>query len=313
MKEMWSIKYRPKKIADCILSTELEDVFSGMVEKKTFCNMILSGTSGVGKTTVAMALCDELGLEYMKINASKDGDIDTLRTHIQQFASTVSMMGSDIKVVILDEGDAITRTTQTALRSFMEDFAGNCRFIITCNFINKIIDPLQSRCHVINFTSPVKERPALAQKFMTSIMSILEDEGVEYDKKVIAEVILENFPDFRKALNELQKYSTRFNKIDTGILASVVNSADVKTLVSHLKKKEFTEMRKWVAINSVDADPEKLIRDLYDGVYEYLKKDSIPSAIIILADCQYKLSMVADPEIQLVASLAELMLECGFV
>lgn len=312
MKDIWSIKYRPNKIADCILPPALEDVFTGVVESGTLQNMILAGDAGVGKTTVAKALCDELGLDSMFINASKDGDIDTLRTKIQQFASTVSMMGNG-KVVILDEADHLTRATQPALRSFMEEFADNCRFILTANFLNKIIDPLQSRCHVITFQSQSKDKPMLAQKFMGSVCNILDTEGVEYDKKVVAEVIMKNFPDFRRTLNELQSYSIKNNKIDSGVLSRVVDAADVKVLIGYLKNQEFTEMRKWVGVHAADIEPQTLIRNLYDGMYNYLKKDYIPKAVLILAECQYRMGMCADSEIQLVASMTELMLECEYV
>lgn len=313
MKDIWSIdKYRPRKVDDCILPPALEEIFTGVVESGTLQNMIFAGEPGVGKTTVAKALCDELGMDCMFINASKDGDIDTLRTKIQQFASTVSMTGNG-KCVILDEADCLTRATQPALRSFIEEFSSNCRFIMTANELNKIIDPLQSRCHVVIFQSPSKDKPAIAQKFMNRVCEILELEKVEYDKKVIAEVITKNFPDFRRTLNELQSYSNKNNKVDSGILSRMVDVGDVKILVSYLKKQEFTEMRKWVGIHAADMNPTLLIRNLYDGMYEYLKKDSIPKAVLILAECQYRLSMVADPEIQLVASFTELMLECDFV
>lgn len=308
MKDIWSIKYRPQKIEECVLPPALSEVFSGIVESDSLPNMIFHGTAGVGKTTVAKALCKEMALDYMFINASKDGDIDTLRTKIQQFASTVSMLGG-YKVVVLDEADHLTRATQPALRSFIEEFAGNCRFILTCNFINKIIDPLQSRCHVVNFQTKSGDRPILAQKFMGAVECILEDQKVEYDKKVLAEVITKNFPDFRRTLNELQSYSIKNNRIDTGILTRVVGEADVKALVSHLKKQEFTEMRRWVGIHAVDTDPAILIRDLYDGIYTFAKKDSIPRAILILAECQYRLASVTDSEIQLVASFTEMMME----
>lgn len=310
--KIWSVEYRPKTIDECILPEALKSVFSGIVEKKSIPNMILHGNAGVGKTTVAKAICAELGLDYMFINASKDGDIDTLRTKIQQFASTVSMMSDNVKVVILDECDHLSRATQPALRSFIEEFADNCRFIMTCNFINKVIDPLQSRCHVINFQAKSSDKPKLAMQFMKSVKNILDSESVEYDDKVVAEVITKHFPDFRKTLNELQTYSIKNSKIDSGILSKMVESADVSVLVSCLKNKEFTKMRKWVAIHIVDSDANVLIRELYDRLYAIMKKNSIPQAILILAECQYRLGFVVDPEIQLVASLAEMMGTCEF-
>lgn len=311
MNNVWSISHRPKTVKDCILPKGLEDIFSGIVDSKMIPNMIFHGDSGVGKTTVARAICNELDADYMFVNASKDGDIDTIRTKIQKFASTVSMSDSECaKVVILDECDGLTRASQPALRAFIEEFAKNCRFIMTCNFINKIIDPLQSRCHVINFKTPAAERPKLAEKFMNSVISILDEEGVTYDKKVVANIITKHYPDFRRVLNDLQAYSIRHKKIDTGILTKVVGSADVKTLVKHLKEKEFTKMRKWIALHVVDTDPQSLIRDIYDGLYDTMQKKSIPKAVMILAECQYRLSFVADPEIQLVSAFTELITEC---
>ena len=308
---IWSTSYRPDTIAKCILPPDLKKTFSGIVATGEIPNMILHGTSGVGKTTVARALCRELGIDYMFINASKDGDIDTLRTKIQEFASTVSLV-SDIKVVILDEADYLTRATQPALRSFIEGFSNNCRFILTCNFFDKIIDPLQSRCNVISFRSSSKDRPDLAKQFMDSVKEILDSHKIPYDEKVLASVIIDKFPDFRRALNRLQDYANSSGKIDSGILSRVLDSAGVDVLIKYLKDKEFTKMRSWVGVHVSDNEPTKLIRVLYDDLYKTLKKDDIPRAILILAECQFRLAQVADPEIQLVASFTELMLECRF-
>jgi DNA polymerase III delta prime subunit len=280
-----------------------------MVDTGEVHNLLLSGSAGTGKTTIAKALCDELGCDFLLINCSEDGNIDTLRTKIRNFASTVSLGGGK-KVVILDEFDySNAQSTQPALRGFIEEFAANCRFILTCNFKNRIIEPLHSRCTTVEFSIPQKEKPRLAKEFMDRVKGILQDEGVKYDEKVVAELIMRYFPDFRKVLNELQRYSVG-GEIDVGILQSV-GEIRVKELVGFMREKNFNEVRKWV-VQNLDNDQSRIFRQVYDNLYTYFKPQSIPQAVLILSDYQYKAAFVADSEINLTACLVHLMMECEF-
>ena len=305
---LWVEKYRPKKITDCILPESIKKTFTEFVGQKEIPNLLLAGGSGVGKTTVARALCEELHSDYIIINGSEESGIDVLRTKIKQFASTVSLQGGT-KVVILDEADYLNpQSTQPALRGFIEEFHKNCRFIFTCNFKNRIIEPLHSRCSVIEFKINGNKNQ-LAHEFMGRAESILKEEKIGFDDKVIAELIMRHFPDWRRVLNELQRYSVS-GVIDSGIL---VNLAEVNLteLMSFLKKKEFGKVRKWV-VNNIDNDPVKVFRKVYEKLYDYMKPESIPSAVILLGEYQYKSAFVADQEINLLACLTEIMGECRF-
>jgi DNA polymerase III delta prime subunit len=306
---LWVEKYRPKVIADCILPSAMKKTFTDMVESGEVQNLLLSGGAGCGKTTVARALCSELDADYIIVNCSEDGNIDTLRTRIRNFASTVSMSGNK-KVVILDEFDySNAQSTQPALRGFMEEFSANCRFVLTCNFKNRIIEPLHSRCTCINFQIPTKERPGLAKQMLQRVKGILDAEGVAYDDKVLVELIMKHFPDFRRILNELQRYSVS-GKIDVGILTQL-GEIKIKELISALKQKDFTSVRKWVVENS-DADSASLFRKIYESMYECFAPSSIPKLVLILAEYQYKAAFVADAEINMTACLTEIMMECEF-
>ena len=305
---LWVEKYRPQKITDCILPESIKKTFIEFVVQKEIPNLLLAGGSGVGKTTVARALCEELHSDYIIINGSEESGIDVLRTKIKQFASTVSLQGGT-KVVILDEADYLNpQSTQPALRGFIEEFHKNCRFIFTCNFKNRIIEPLHSRCSVIEFKINGNKNQ-LAHEFMGRAESILKEEQIGFDDKVIAELIMKHFPDWRRVLNELQRYSVS-GTIDSGIL---VNLAEVNLteLMSFLKKKEFGKVRKW-GVDNIDNDPVKVFRKVYEKLYEYMKPESIPNAVIILGDYQYKSAFVADQEINLLACLTEIMSECRF-
>jgi len=306
---LWVEKYRPKVIADCILPSAMKKTFTDMVESGEVQNLLLSGGAGCGKTTVARSLCNELDSDCIIVNCSEDGNIDTLRTRIRNFASTVSMSGNK-KVVILDEFDySNAQSTQPALRGFMEEFSANCRFILTCNFKNRIIEPLQSRCTCINFQIPTKERPTLAKQMLQRVKGILDAEGVAYDDKVLVELIMKHFPDFRRILNELQRYSVS-GKIDVGILIQL-GEIKIKELISALKDKDFTSVRKWVVENS-DADSASLFRKIYESMYDCFAPSSIPKLVLILAEYQYKAAFVADAEINMTACLTEIMMECEF-
>lgn len=301
---LWVEKYRPSKIQDTILPDNLKDTFTKIVETGEIPNMMFSGTAGTGKTTVARALCDELDLDYIIINGSEEGNIDTLRGKIRNFASTVSLSGG-YKVVILDEADYLNaQSTQPALRGFIEEFSKNCRFILTCNFKNKVIEPLHSRCSVYDFNFNKTTMAKLCGTFMQRLMFILKQESVEYDSKVLAEVIMKHTPDWRRVINECQRYSVS-GKIDTGILVNL-NEASIKDLMNSLKGKNFKGMREWV-VNNVDSDPASLFRKVYDNMYEYVEPSSIPQLVLILADYQYKNSFVADHELNLVACMTEIM------
>jgi DNA polymerase III delta prime subunit len=301
---LWVEKYRPRKVEECVLSQDLKKIFQNVLDKGELQNMMFTGTAGTGKTTVARALCNELDLDYIIINGSEESGIDTLRNKIKQFASSVSLSGG-LKVVILDEADYLNpQSTQPALRGFIEEFSANCRFILTCNFKNRIIEPLHSRTSVIEFAMPKKEKEALAGQFMQRVQQILAVESINSEPAVIAELIMKYFPDFRRTLNELQRYSN-FGKIDSGILVNA-NDIALDTLMSALKIKDFRKMRQWVADN-IDIEPASMFRKVYDNMNEYVEPQSIPQLVLILADYQYKNSFVADHELNMVACLTEVM------
>ena len=309
---LWVEKYRPRKIEDCILSQDIKETFSQFLSQKEIPNLLLSGTAGTGKTTVARALCEELGADYIIINGSDEGrQIDTLRHKIKNFASTVSLTEqSNHKVVIIDEADYMNAdSVQPALRNFIETFYNNCRFIFTCNYKNKIIPALHSRCTVIDFTIKNGQKVKTAKSFMERMSFLLKEEHIEFDKKVLAELIQKYYPDFRRTINELQRYSVR-GKIDSGILFSL-SEANNKELVKTLKAKKFNDMRKWV-VNNIDKEPASLFRGIYDILYEALDSKSVPQAILIIAGYQYKAAFVADQEINMVACLTEIMASCKF-
>ena len=308
---VWVEKYRPQTIEDCILPQNVKKTFQDFLDKGEVPNLLLAGPPGCGKTTVAKALCNELGVDVYVINGSDEGRfLDTVRNNAKNFASTVSL-SSDAKhkVIIIDEADNTTPDVQLCLRAFTEEFVKNCRFIFTCNYKNKIIQPLHSRCAVVEFSIKSKDRPQLAANFFQRIKDILDQESVKYDPKVIVELINKYFPDWRRVLNELQRYSVG-GKIDAGILAAF---SEVKTndLVKHLKEKNFPEVRKWV-VNNLDNDPSVLIRGVYDACYSTLENASIPAAVLIIAKYQYQMAFVADQEVNLMAMMTELMVECEF-
>jgi DNA polymerase III delta prime subunit len=306
---LWVEEYRPKTIDDCILPQSLKTLFTSFVQKGELSNLLLSGTPGIGKTTVAKALCEQLNCDWIMINGSEEGGIDVLRNKIKNFASTVSLSGGK-KVVILDEADYLNpQSTQPALRGFVEEFHKNCRFILTCNFKNRIIEPLHSRFSNIEFKVNPKDKPKLASRLFERAVFILKEQNINYEDKVLVELIKKHFPDFRKLINELQRYSVS-GTIDAGILVNV-SDENLKTLISHLKNKEFSDMRKWV-VNNLDNDPVKIFRKIYDTLYTNLEPSTIPHAVLIIADYQYKSAFVADQEINLVACLTELMSQVKF-
>ena len=301
---LWVEKYRPSTLQDIILPSQLKKDFELIVKQRELQNMLLTGTAGTGKTTVAKALCKMLNLDYIIINGSEESGIDTLRNKIKQFASSVSLEGG-YKVVILDEADYLNpQSTQPALRGFIEEFSANCRFILTCNFKNRIIEPLHSRCSVVEFAIPKGQKQIMAAKMMERLGHILTNEGVSYEEPVLAELIMKYFPDFRRTINELQRYGVS-GKIDSGILINV-NDVSVGNLMNHLKVKDFRKMRQWVADN-IDIEPAAMFRKIYDSSTEYIDPQSIPQLILILADYQYKDSFVADHELNMVACLTEIM------
>ena len=309
---LWVEKYRPKTISDCILTDELKNTFSEFLNKKEIPNLLLSGTAGTGKTTVARALCEELGCDYIMINGSDEGrHIDTLRTQIKNFASTISLTEtSNHKVVIIDEADYMNPdSVQPALRNFIETFYKNCRFIFTCNFKNKIIPALHSRCTVIDFRISNGQKVTTAIALLDRLMDLLKEEGISADKKVVAELIQRHYPDFRRTINELQRYSVR-GKIDSGILVSI-SEINNKELIKMLKEKRFGDMRKWV-VQNLDKDPSSLFSNVYEVLYKHLDPKSVPQAVLTIADYQYKSAFVADQEINLVACLTEIMAQCKF-
>ena len=308
---LWVEKYRPKAISDCILPELSKKTFQDFLNAGEISNLLLCGTAGIGKTTVARALCEELKTDYIIINGSDEGRfLDTVRNKVKNFASTVSLSSdSNHKVIIVDEADNTSSDVQLALRANIEAFHGNCRFIFTCNFKNKIIEPLHSRCSVIDFSIPGKEKPELAKQFFDRLRFILEKEGIKYDSKVLQQLILKFFPDWRRTLNECQRYSVG-GEIDSGILS---NLSDIKftELSQAMKNKEFTVVKKWVC-NNLDNEPSHIFRSVYDNLYNYLDYRTIPQAVLIVARYQYQSAFVADQEINLLAALTEIMVECEF-
>lgn len=307
---LWVEKYRPQKIDDCILPESMKNNFKQYLEQGELPTFLFSGTAGVGKTTVAKALCEEVGADWIMINGSDEGrQIDVLRNKIKNFASTVSLTDAK-KVVIIDEADYMNAdSVQPALRSFIEEFSNNCRFIFTCNFKHRIIEPLRSRCANIEFKVDSKEKQVIAAQFFKRVTQILKNENVEFEPKVVAELITQHFPDYRRILNELQRYSVS-GKIDSGMLVNLT-AESYKDLVKVLKERNFTEVRKWVAKNS-DADTPVLFRELYDNASEYMEASTIPNLILVLADYQYKAAFVADQELNIMAAMTEIMVQCKF-
>jgi DNA polymerase III delta prime subunit len=308
---LWVEKYRPQVIEDCILPDDTKKTFKEFVEKGEIPNLLLAGPPGIGKTTIAKALCKELGADYYVINGSDEGRfLDTVRNQAKNFASTVSLQGTDRhKVIIIDEADNTGNDVQLLLRANIEAFYSNCRFIFTCNYKNKIIEPLHSRCAVVDFTLKGKQKTELAGSFFKRLQNILDAESIEYDKKVVAELINKHFPDFRRVLNECQRYSTS-GKIDAGVLASF-SDVSVNDLIKYLKEKNFTEVRKWV-VSNLDNDASMILRRVYDSLYDTLVPASIPAAVLVIAKYQYQIAFVADQEINLLAALTEIMCEVEF-
>ena len=306
---LWVEKYRPQKIDDCVLPESLKETFKQYVSQGELPHFLLSGTAGVGKTTIAKALCNEIGAEYIMINGSEESGIDTLRVKIKGFASTVSLTDSP-KIIIIDEADYLqANSTQPALRSFIEEFSANCRFIFTCNFKNRILEAIHSRCACIDFKIDAKDKQVLLGQFFKRATQILKQENVEFDQKVVAELITKHFPDYRRVLNELQRYSVS-GKIDSGILVNM-SQESFKDLIKLMKEKDFTNVRKWVGKNS-DSDTVALFRELYDTSVTYMVAESIPSLVLVLADYQYKAAFVADHELNIMAALTEIMANCKF-
>ena len=308
---IWVEKYRPTTIDECILPKGIKKTFQDFVERGEIPNMLLSGPPGIGKTTVAKALCNQLGADYYVINGSDEGRfLDTVRNNAKNFASTVSLTSeSKHKVIIIDEADNTTSDVQLLLRASIEEFSKNCRFIFTCNYKNKIIDPLHSRCTVVDFSINKKDKPTIATQFFSRLTNILEQEKIETDKKVVAQLINNHFPDWRRVLNECQRYSVS-GKIDSGILA-VFSDVAVNDLIKNLKEKNFSEVRKWV-VSNLDNDTSMLLRRIYDSLYDSLEHSSIPAAVLIIAKYQFQIAFVADQEINLLAALTEIMVECEF-
>ncbi len=308
---LWVENYRPSTIDDCILSDSIKGTLSDLVKDEKIPNLMFTGPSGVGKTTAARAICDQTNSDYIIINGSDEGRmIDTLRTKLTQFCSTISIRGGR-KVVIIDEADYMNPdSVQPAMRNFIEKFAENCSFIFTCNYKNRIIDPIHSRCAVVDFTLKKEEKPQIAAKFLNRCEHILTGENIVFNKDVIVVLIQKHFPDFRRVINELQRYSTS-GEIDSGVLATI-GELNLNQLISALRDKNFHNMRQWV-VSNVDNDPATVYRKIYDKLYEVLEKSSIPQAVLIIADYQYKSAFVADQEVNLVACLVELMAECEFV
>ena len=308
---IWVEKYRPKTIDECILPQGIKKTFQDFLTAGEIPNMLLSGPPGIGKTTVAKALCNQLGADYYVINGSDEGRfLDTVRNNAKNFASTVSLTSdSKHKVIIIDEADNTTSDVQLLLRASIEEFSKNCRFIFTCNYKNKIIEPLHSRCAVVEFGIKGKHKQEIAVAFFNRLVSILEEERIDADKKVLAELINKHFPDWRRVLNECQRYAVS-GKIDSGILAAFSDVA-VNDLIKNLKQKNFSEVRKWVVTN-MDNDTSVLLRRIYDSLYDSLEHSSIPAAVLIIAKYQYQIAFVADQEINLLAALTEIMVECEF-
>ena len=300
-------KYRPHKIEECILPDRLKKVFQDYVTKGDIPNLMLTGSAGVGKTTVAKAMCEEIGCNFLFINSSDERGIDMLRTKIKGYASTVSLTGGR-KVIILDEADYLTPEAQAGLRGAIEEFSENCSFIFTCNFKARLIDALHSRCSVVDFALKADEKAKMAAQMFKRLSVILKEEDITYDKDVLGKIVQRYFPDYRRTLNELQRYSTSGN-IDAGVLSQVESVRKLDDLIKALKDKDFGTMRKWVTANS-DIDMTRIFRIVYDGLYDYLKPESIPAAVIVLAKYQYQAAFVADQELNLVACLTEIMVEC---
>lgn len=306
---LWVEKYRPKDIGSCVLPKTLKTSLSNFVAEGQLPNLVLFGSPGVGKTTTAKAMLEEIGSTYMMINGSEESGIDVLRTKIKNFASTVSLHGGR-KYIILDEADYLNpQSTQPALRGFMEEFHKNCGYIFTCNYKNRLIPALHSRCSVIDFSIPNSEKPKLATEFMSRVVTILDDQNVGHDERVVAEVINKYFPDWRRVLNELQRYSVS-GTIDAGILIDIAE-VNVKELMHSMKNKEFTNVRKWV-VDNLDNDPVRLFRRIYDNLYEFVDGSSIPHVVIVLGEYQYKSAFVADQEINMLACLTEIMARTKF-
>ena len=308
---LWVERYRPANVRECILPENTSQMFEGFVEQGEIPNLLLAGPAGIGKTTIAKALCNELEADFFVINGSDEGRfLDTVRNQAKSFAASVSLTSkAKHKVIIIDEADNCTPDVQMLLRGNIEEFQNACRFIFTCNYKNRIIDPIHSRCSVVDFNVKGKERAQMAASFFDRVKTILDINKIEYEKKVVALIIQKYFPDFRRTLNELQKYSSKA-KIDTGILGSGADLA-VSDLVTYLKKREFTNMKKWV-VQNLDNEPQIIMRKVYDTMYTYMKPKSIPEAVLIMGEYQYKANFVMDQEINLVAFMTELMMRCEF-
>jgi DNA polymerase III delta prime subunit len=307
---LWVEKYRPHKIEDCILPESIKSTFQEYVNRKEIPNLLLTGSAGVGKTTIAKALCEEVGCDYIVINGSEETGVDNIRVKVKNYASSMSLAGGR-KVIIIDEADYLSPNAQAALRGSIEEFAVNCSFIFTCNFKHKIMDAIHSRCSVVEFKLQNGQKAKMAAQFFKRVEWLLAEEGVTFDKQVVAAVITKHFPDNRRVLNELQRYSSNESKtIDKGILAAV-SDINITELVKALKVKDFGTARKWVT-NNVDSDSATILRKIYDNMYDFLKPESIPPAVLVLAKYQYQAAFVADQEINLVACLTEFMIECEF-
>lgn len=306
---LWVQKHRPKTVHECILPDRLKKTFQEYVDQNTIPNLMLTGPAGVGKTTIALAMCEEIGLSYMFINASEERGIDSVRTKIESYASTMSLK-SLRKVIILDEADNLTHDAQLALRGSIEKYSANCTFVLTCNVKARLIDAIHSRCAVIDFALTIDERPRMASLFLKRIEEILKIEGVTYERNVLFKIVEKYFPDYRRLLNELQRFGTA-GAIDAGTLAQVSALRNFDDLVKHLKGKDFKEMRNWV-VQNYDIDPAKIFRRVYDGISGTMKPQDIPQAVVILAKYQYQSAFCADQEINLVACLTELMVTCEF-
>lgn len=306
---LWTQKYRPKTIDDCVLPKSIKDIFKGYAKQGRIPNLLLNGSAGTGKSTIALAMCDEVGADVLFINGSDESGIDVLRTKIKSFASTVSLTDAK-KVVIIDEADYLNaNSTQPAMRSFMEEYSSNCSFILTCNFKNRIIEPIHSRCTCVDFKIEPKDKQRIAAEFFKRVTKILENESIEFEPKVVAELITKFFPDYRRVLNELQRYSVG-GRIDTGILISL-DEGTYGELISALREKNFTDVRKWVGKNS-DIESSELFRTLYDSATKHLEPASIPQLVLILGEYQYRAAFSVDQEINTMAALTEIMSNCTF-
>jgi DNA polymerase III delta prime subunit len=306
---LWAEKYRPHTVEDCILPDRIKKLFQSYVDKKSVPNLMLTGSAGVGKTTVAMAMCEEIGLNHLFINSSEERGIDTLRTKIKGYASTISLTGGR-KVIILDEADYLTPDAQAALRGTIEEFSENCTFIFTCNFKSRLIDAIHSRCSVIDFTLLPDEKPRMALQLFKRLENVLRQEGVEYVKEVLQQIVGKFFPDYRRTLNELQRYGST-GSLDAGTLSQIHDVRRISDLMGFLKEGNFAETRKWVVSNS-DIEPARIFRKIYDGMYDYMKSESIPQCVIILAKYQYQAAFCSDGELNLVACLTEIMVDVEF-